>query len=54
MEEEIKKLIKKAVFETRKKKKSSPFNIPEIEIIHPKEEKFGDYSTNVAMVLAGK
>ncbi len=46
--DEIKKLVKKAVEEN--------FNIKlkEIEIEKPKQEKFGDYATNIALIIAQK
>ncbi|MCX6759051.1 MAG: arginine--tRNA ligase [Candidatus Nealsonbacteria bacterium] len=50
--EEIKKLIEKSIKELQKDKKLPKFDIPEIKIEHPEEKVHGDYSTNVAMVIA--
>jgi len=48
MREELKKLIKKAVLEL---KMGESFNF---SVDYPTDEKFGDYSTNVAMILGKK
>ncbi|PIP28053.1 MAG: arginine--tRNA ligase [Candidatus Moranbacteria bacterium CG23_combo_of_CG06-09_8_20_14_all_35_22] len=45
MKNKIRKLIKKAV-------KDLGYEIGEVEVDYPKVENFGDYTTNVAMVLA--
>src|SRR4030043_1541557 len=52
MKEKIRNDIKRAITCLQKAKKWPKFDLPEIEINYPKDEKFGDYSTNVAMVLA--
>ena len=46
--DEIKKSIKEAV------KKNFVIDLKEIEIEKPKEEKFGDYATNIALVIGKK
>lgn len=46
--QEIEKLVKKAI------KESFGLELEKIETERPKEEKFGDYSTNIALVLAKK
>ncbi|MFQ6049589.1 MAG: arginine--tRNA ligase [Candidatus Paceibacterales bacterium] len=50
--EEIKKLIEKSIKELQKEKVFPDFDIPEIKIEHPEEKTHGDYSTNIAMVIA--
>jgi arginyl-tRNA synthetase len=50
MKNEIEKLLKKAVGELRKNEKLD-FAMPEIAVDYPKNESFGDYMTNVAMML---
>lgn len=52
MKREISDYIKKAIKDLQRAEKWPKFNLPEIEISYPKDEKFGDYSTNAAMVLA--
>lgn len=52
MKEEIKKLVKDAILSLQKSKKWPVFNVPEIIVDYPQVEKFGDYTTNAAMVLA--
>lgn len=63
MKKQIKQLMLEAVASLLKKKEagfalpseiSAEENIPKIEVSHPKEDTFGDYTTNVAMILAGK
>ncbi len=51
MKKELEKIIAEAISALQKDKTWPAFDIPEIEISHPKDEKFGDYTTNVAMVL---
>lgn len=51
MKEEIKKLIQKAAEELKNRENWSDFVMPEIEVEYPKVEAFGDYSSNIAMVL---
>ena len=52
MKESIKKLIKEAVVALQKEKKLPDFDLPEIAVSYPDNEKFGDYSTNLPMVIA--
>lgn len=47
----IKTLIKKSILEAQKQKHLPFFVIPEIEIEHPQDPKFGDYATNIAMKI---
>jgi len=54
IKDQIEKLIKKAIQSAQKKKELPKFEIPEIVIEYPREKAFGDYSTNIAMQLAGK
>lgn len=49
MKNEIKKIIEKAVEEFFGEE--AGFEMPKIEVDYPKNETFGDYTTNVAMVL---
>jgi arginyl-tRNA synthetase len=51
MKRELEKLVKKAVLSLQEEEKWGEFAMPEIAIDFPKDEKFGDYSTNIAMVL---
>ncbi|MDI6883079.1 MAG: arginine--tRNA ligase [Patescibacteria group bacterium] len=48
IKDEIKKLVRKAV------KEGLGIELKEIEIEKPKEERFGDYSTNIALVIGEK
>ena len=48
----IAELIRKSIKELQKEKKLPDFDIPEIKIEYPKEKAYGDYSTNIAMVIA--
>jgi arginyl-tRNA synthetase len=52
MKKEIKDLIEGAILALQKEKVFPDFEIPEIELMATKDEKFGDYTTNIAMVLA--
>ena len=52
MKQEIWKIAQKSRFKAKKEEKWADFAMPEIEIDFPKDEKFGDYTTNIAMVLA--
>jgi arginyl-tRNA synthetase len=52
VKEKIKEIIKKAILELQKRENWSDFEMPQIEMDYPKNEAFGDYSTNVAMILA--
>ena len=50
--EKIENLIKKAIQKAQKEKKLPRFKLEEILVEHPENEKYGDYSTNVAMQIA--
>ena len=50
--EEIRKSIKKEILELQKGKVFPVFDIPEIKVEHPEISSHGDYSTNIAMMLA--
>src|SRR4030042_5155894 len=52
MKEKIRDNVKRAIMNLQRAEKWLKFDLPEIEISYPKEEKFGDYSTNIAMILA--
>lgn len=52
IKKKIEKLIKELILEFQKEKVFPQFKIKEIKIEHPQEKKYGDYSTNIAMVLA--
>src|SRR3989344_3413833 len=54
MRELIKKSIKDAILKSQKENVIPAFDIPEISIDCPKDEKFGDYFTNIALVMAKK
>jgi arginyl-tRNA synthetase len=51
MKQEIQKIIKKFILNSQKSLILADFKIPEVSVDYPKVENFGDYSTNVAMVL---
>jgi len=51
VKKELKKLLQKALLSPQKGTEWGDFAVPEIIIGFPKDEKFGDYSTNLAMVL---
>ena len=51
MKDEIKKVLGKAVEELKNQEKLDNFAMLEIAVDYPKNESFGDYTTNVAMVL---
>jgi len=53
MKEEIRKIIEKALEEAKKQENWSDFDV-EICVDYPKDEQFGDFTTNIAMVLAKK
>ncbi|EKE16458.1 MAG: hypothetical protein ACD_11C00013G0002 [uncultured bacterium] len=53
MKKQIEKYVAEAV-EQLFSEKGASFALPKIEISRPKEEIFGDYTANVAMILAGK
>lgn len=50
MKKELKNIIEKAVLEAFGEE--AGFEMPKIEVDYPKNEAFGDYTSNVAMVLA--
>lgn len=50
--QKIQEIIKKAILEAQKQKLLPEFEIPEVQVFHPEQEEFGDYSTNIAMRLA--
>lgn len=52
MRKQIKEIVKKALNEAKKQQNWANFEMPEILIDTPKVESFGDYTTNIAMVLA--
>jgi len=52
MKRDLQKLVKKAILSLQQAEKWGDFTMPEIMIGFPKDEKFGDYSTNAALVLA--
>lgn len=54
MKEQIKNLIKNAIIEAKKVNSWPDFEVGEISVDYPKSEQFGDYMTNVALVLAKK
>ena len=54
MKEDIKKLLNKAILEAKKQNNWSDFDIDEIIVDYAKNEQFGDYTTNVAMILGKK
>lgn len=61
MKEDIKKLLENAILEAKKAPSFAEatagkldFSMSEIIVDHPKSEQFGDYISNIAMVLAKK
>ena len=54
MKEDIKKLLGEAVLQAKKANAWPDFELPEIAVDYAKNEQFGDYATNIAMVLAKK
>jgi arginyl-tRNA synthetase len=51
MKKEIAKIVKKAILDLQKTGDFRVLETPEIVVEHPSVEKFGDYTTNIAMVL---
>jgi arginyl-tRNA synthetase len=51
MRDKIKKYIEDALLRLQKKNKLPVFDLPEIEVDYPKNEKFGDYATNAALII---
>ncbi|HPX94449.1 MAG TPA: arginine--tRNA ligase [Candidatus Moranbacteria bacterium] len=54
MKQKTANLLKKAVLMAKKSQEWSDFELPEIQAEYTKNDKFGDYSSNIAMVLAKK
>ncbi len=54
MREQIQNSIKNAILSLQKEGIFPSFEIPEIVVDYPKQENFGDYTTNIAMILAKK
>ncbi len=54
MKENIKKLLKKAILKAKRDNKWPNFDLSEIAVDYAKNEQFGEYATNIAMVLVGK
>ncbi|XOB42701.1 MAG: arginine--tRNA ligase [Candidatus Nealsonbacteria bacterium] len=54
IKEDIKKLIKESITKLQKQKKIPVFDIGEIKVECPEQEIHGDYSTNIAMIIAKK
>lgn len=54
MRELIKKSIREVILKSQKEKTIPVFENEGVKIDRPKDEKFGDYSANIALVLAGK
>ena len=52
--EEITKLIKQAIKIAQKEGELPSFDMPKILVESPERERFGDYTTNVAMLIANK
>jgi arginyl-tRNA synthetase len=52
MKRQIAEIVKKAVSRLQKEGILADFAIPEIIVDYPKVENFGDYTTNIAMMLA--
>jgi len=53
MKERIASIIKKAIITLQKKKELKKFKVPEVLVEKPKEENHGDYSSNIALQIAG-
>jgi len=54
MKEDIKKMLEKAVLAAKESQEWADFDMFEAEVDYPKSEQFGDYTSNIAMVLAKK
>jgi arginyl-tRNA synthetase len=52
MKNEIEKYLRQAILEAKKSNDWPDFGMSELGIERPKNEQFGDYTTNIAMVLA--
>lgn len=53
MKSEIGRNLKEAIMAWKREKLVPDFELPAVIVDQPKDEKFGDYATNIAMVLAG-
>ena len=49
---DIRKIIKEKIKGLQKEKKLPEFKIPEILIEKPKEGSYGDYSTNIVLIIS--
>ncbi|NQV00209.1 MAG: arginine--tRNA ligase, partial [Parcubacteria group bacterium] len=54
MKKEIGDLLIKSVKISQSDKSLPDFNIPEIQLEHPENRQFGDYSSNIAMQIVKK
>ena len=54
MKKEIQKILKDAIEALQNDKVWPIFDLKEIQVDYPSDEKFGDYASNVAMILAKK
>jgi arginyl-tRNA synthetase len=54
MKEIIKKMLEKAILQAKESNNWCDFQMPEIGLDYAKNEQFGDYASNVAMILAKK
>ena len=54
IKKEIENLIKESITKLQKQKKVPVFDIDKINVEHPEQETHGDYSTNIAMIIAKK
>ncbi len=52
MKKKMESIIKETILILQAEKIWPVFDMPEIEVTAPQNEKFGDYSTNIAMILA--
>jgi len=52
--EEIKELIKESIIKLQKQKEIPVFDIDEIKVEHSEQKIYGDYSANIAMIIAKK
>lgn len=52
IKKEIEKLIKDSLVSLLRQKKLPKFDVPKILVEQPKEKKYGDWTTNIAMVIA--
>jgi arginyl-tRNA synthetase len=52
--EKIKKAIKKAIEVAQKKGELPLFKLPEVKVNRPTDSRFGDWTTNITLILTGK